>query len=204
MKLTRVALVLVSATLRPTFAQLPEDLKRRFDDADRRIVRLSPTAFPELPRAVASELDHRGCTVPQTPHTKRRQNVISGEFARPGQTDWAVLCSVNRTSWLGTLFSTPHYVSSILVFWNGSAKDPAEIAPKEDRTFLQGITATEIGFSRIIGAAGKDFIMRHYRAYGGPTPPEIRHQGIDDGFAEKGSETWYFHNGKWLKLTGAD
>jgi hypothetical protein len=46
--------------------------------------------------------------------------------------------------------------------------------------------------------------MRHYRAYGGPKPPNIDHQGIDDAFIEKASTTHYFHQGKWLKLTGAD
>jgi hypothetical protein len=51
---------------------------------------------------------------------------------------------------------------------------------------------------------GRDFIMRHYRAYGAPEPPPIDHHGIDDAFLEKASVTWYFHQGKWLQLTGAD
>jgi hypothetical protein len=105
--------------------------------------------------------------------------------------DWALLCSVNR-------------VSTILVFWNGSEKNAAKVATMEDRIFLQGITPDRIGFSRAIAPVGKDFIMRHYRAYGGPKPPNIDHQGIDDTFIEKASTTHYFHQGKWLKLTGAD
>jgi hypothetical protein len=213
MKLNATVLALLSITIIPTFAQLPEDLKRKFDEAERRIVRLSPTAFPELPRNVVRELQRRGCTIPQTPYTKRPQNVIKGEFAKPGQTDWAVLCSVNQTPWLLSFWSDPHYVSSILVFWNGSEKNPAEIAPKEDRNYLQGITDNEIGFSRIIGTAGKDFILHHNdSAYGAPNAPpaykkldlRIDHQGIDDSFAEKGSETWYFNDGKWARLMGAD
>jgi hypothetical protein len=95
-------------------------------------------------------------------------------------------------------------VSTILVFWKSSEKNPAEIAAMEDRNYLQGITANEIGYSRGITPAGKDFIMRHYDAYGGPKPPPIDHQGIDDAFIEKASVTLYFHGGKWLKLTGAD
>jgi hypothetical protein len=74
----------------------------------------------------------------------------------------------------------------------------------EDRNFLQGITANEIGFSRGITPVRKDFIMRHYDAYGGLKPPPIDHQGIDDAFIEKASVTWYFQGGKWLRLTGAD
>ena len=80
----------------------------------------------------------------------------------------------------------------------------AQVAPLEDRMFLQGITATEIGFSRGITPVGKEFIMRHYNAYGGPKPPPTDHQGIDDAFIEKASVAWYFYDGKWLKLTGAD
>lgn len=117
--------------------------------------------------------------------------MIHGEFARAGQTDWAVLCSVNR-------------VSSILVFWNGSESSPASIARRNDRDFLQGITGDKIGYSREINPAGKAFIMQHYQAYGGPKPPKIDHQGIDDAFLEKASIVYYYHLGKWLELTGSD
>ena len=191
MKLETALALAISVTNTPVFAQLPDNLKRQFDEAERRIVRLQPTAFPDLPRNVVRELKRRDCTIPQGPFTKRAHNVIRGEFAEPGQTDWAVLCSVKG-------------VSTILVFWNGSEKNPAEIAAMEDRNFLQGITADEIGYSRGIRAAGKDFIMRHYAAYGGPKPPPIDHQGIDDAFIEKASVTWYFYRGEWLRLTGAD
>lgn len=191
MKLNAVSLALLSITIIPAFGQLPDDLTRKFDDAERRIVRLPPTAFAELPRNLVRELQRRGCTVPQEAFTKKPHNVVRGEFAKSGQTDWAVLCSVKGAS-------------TILVFWNGSANNPGAIAPMEDRNFLQGITANEIGFSGGIAPVRKDFIMRHYNAYGGPKPPPIDHQGIDDAFIEKASVTWYFHGGKWLKLTGAD
>jgi hypothetical protein len=46
--------------------------------------------------------------------------------------------------------------------------------------------------------------MGHFNAYGGPKPPPIDHEGIDDAFIEKAPVTWYFHNGAWLRLTGAD
>jgi len=175
----------------PSFAQLPGDLKRKFDQADQKIVRLPPSAFPELPGNIVHELQRRGCTIPQEAYTKKPHNVIRGNFARPGQPDWAVLCSVNRAS-------------SILVFFNGSDKNVQEIARMEDRIFLQGISADQIGFSRGIRPVGKDFIMRHFKAYSGPTPPQIDHQGIDDAFIAKASVTWYFDQGNWLKLTGAD
>ncbi len=187
----QAAFALIPLTITVLFAQSAGDVKPNFEEAERRIVRLPPTAFPELPSGVVRELQRRGCTIPQTAYTKKPHNVITGEFAKPGQTDWAALCSVKGSS-------------TILVFWNGSGQNAAAIAPMEDRIFLQGIAATQAGFSREISAVRRDFIMRHYNAYGGPKPPPIRHQGIDDAFIEKASVTWYFYAGKWLMLTGAD
>ncbi|WP_321472288.1 hypothetical protein [uncultured Paludibaculum sp.] len=184
-------IALVFVVLAPAFAQLPEEVARKFAEAEKRIVRLPPTAFPELPGQVVRALQRRGCTIPQPALATSPHNVLKGEFAKPGQTDWAVLCSVKG-------------VSRILVFWNGSEKDPAAIASSEDRNYLQGISETAIGYSRGISAVGKDVIERHHRAYGGPTPPPIDHQGIDDAFLEKASVTWYFHGGRWMKLTGSD
>src|SRR5579859_6550760 len=129
-----IALLLVTIPFRAAFTQPPEDLKSRFDGAERRIVRLPPTAFPELPGSVVRELQRRGCTIPQTPYTKKPHNVIKGEFAKPGQTDWAVLCSVKS-------------ISTILVFWKGSETNPAAIAPMEDRNYLQTINTADPGYS---------------------------------------------------------
>jgi hypothetical protein len=189
MVLVIVSVLLSFATF--AFAQLPTDLQRQFDEAERRIVRLSPTAFLELPRSVVGELQHRGCTIPQTAYTKERSNVIKGQFAKPGQSDWAVLCSVKGTS-------------SILVFWNGSEKNLAELARQQDRTYLEGIDENHIGFGRDIEVVGRDFIVDHYKAYGGPKPPPIDHEAINDAFIEKASVVHYFYRGKWLELQGAD
>lgn len=160
MKAAAVLLLLPITTV--LIAQVPDDSERRFDEAERAIVRLPPSAFRQLPRNVVGELQRRGCTIPQTPFTKNPHNVIRGEFVKPGEIDRTVLCSVNG-------------ISSILVFWKVSEKNPAEIARREDRIFLQGITADEISDSRAIDPVGKDFIMRHYDAYAGPKPPPINH-----------------------------
>ena len=180
MKLKAVSLALLSVTVIPTFAQLPEDLKRKFDEAERRIVRLSPTAFPELPRNVVRELQRRGCTIPQ-PYSDRRANVIRGEFVKPGQTDWAVLCSTKGST-------------SLLVFWNGSETNSVQLANNPDNPGRIDL---------FIRAVDRKFIMDHYRAYGGPKPPPIDHQGIESG-GETASVVLYYHRGKWLTLQGAD
>ena len=59
-------------------------------------------------------------------------------------------------------------------------------------------------YSREISAVNKRFILRHYRAYDGPRPAPIDHNGIDDAILEKASITWYWHDGKWMQLQGAD
>jgi hypothetical protein len=73
-------------------------------------------------------------------------------------------------------------------------------AGQEDRNYLQGIAADQIGFSgsgsilnlthhrfsRGISLVGKDFIVSHYRTYEGTTPLPISYQGINDAFIEKG------------------
>ena len=164
----------------------------RWRVADAATTRLAPAAFPQLPGRVRRNLRARGCTIPQTFAATRPHNVISGEFAWRGQTDWTVLCSRHR-------------VSSILVFWGGSTKSVAEIAKAADSDFLQVVGGDgEIGFSRSIGAVGRDYILTHYREYGGRKPPPIDHQGINDAFVEKASSVLYYHRGRWLKLQGAD
>lgn len=184
-------LVLLSAGSTLSFAQLPKDFQRKFEEAERQIVRLPPAAFPELPGKVAGALRRRGCTIPQEAFAKKPHNVIRGQFARPGQTDWAVLCSVKG-------------VSTILVFWNGAELNPDAIGAGPDSGWLQVVGEDQIGYSRAISPVGRAFILGHYQAYGGPKPPPIDHQGIDDAFVGKASVTWYLHGGKWLSLTGAD
>lgn len=159
--------------------------------ADSATVRLSPTAFPELPAGIVRALLALGCTVPQLWGAEKSHNVIRGEFARRGQTDWAVLCSRNRES-------------ALLVFWGGAADSVAEHPSVPDLNFLQGVGNDEIGFSRVIGIAGREYILDHYREYGGPEPPPIDHDGIEDAFEGKASAILYFYKGEWHTLTGAD
>src|SRR5262245_65534809 len=111
----KYGLILALITLFPTsFAQTP----------DSQILSLSPAAFPELPANLVQELQRRGCTIPQGGLLNKRINVIQSEFAKPGQKDWAVLCAARG-------------VSTILVFWNGSEKNPASIAAGPGSIYLQ-------------------------------------------------------------------
>ena len=160
--------------------------------ANEQAIRLEPSNFKNLPQEIINNLEKRRCAIPQTWHIKTPHNVISGEYSKKGQKDWAVLCSINR-------------VSSILIFWNGSTKNVAEIAKSEDIGYFQTVDSNnEMGFSRVIDTVGKKYIIDHYNSYGGEKPPQIDHEGINDAFAEKASYVLYLHRGKWLELQGAD
>jgi hypothetical protein len=172
-------------------APSPPDLTRRFEAAARAIRRLTPEAFPQLPPAVAEVLRRRACLIPQTSERRFPVNVIRGEFFGPGLAGWAVLCSDGTSS-------------IILVFRDDHDRNPEELARNDDLGYLQDAGNGLIAYSRQISPANREFILRHYRAYGGPEPPPISHQGIDDAFLEKASIVYYRHQGKWLQLQGAD
>ena len=152
-------------------------------------MRLQPAAFPELPGNVILELNRRGCQIPQSLPSTKRSNVIQGQFTKPGQTDWAVLCSVDS-------------VSSILVFRAGSDR-PGEIGPKAaDRFYVVTNSDGTQTYTRTIQAVRRTYIMDHYRAYGGPKTPPIDHHGIDDSFLEKASVVHYYYRGKLAQIAG--
>ena len=49
------------------------------------IHRLVPSAFSDLPGAIKTDLESRGCTIPQTYMESEPHNVIGGNFRQPGQ-----------------------------------------------------------------------------------------------------------------------
>jgi hypothetical protein len=163
----------------------------RVIEADLQVTRLAPSAFPELPKKIKRELERQGCTIPQVSAGNKPRNVIKGEFTGKGRTDWVVLCSKN-------------HVSTILIFRNASEREPLELAPQSDADYLQRGSGAAIEYSRVLSPVGREYILEHYRAYGGIKPPAIDHQGINDAFVGKASVVHYFYAGKWLELTGAD
>jgi hypothetical protein len=170
--------------------QAARDWAARAATAVSEIRRLPIEAFPSVPPAIATVLRARRCTVPQPAFAGPPRNLIQGEFLTKGETGWAVLCSV-------------HNSTTLLVFRNANDTQPETLNTRDDLTYMQGLDANQIGYSRQITPASRDFIMTH-AANGGPQPPPIDHQGIDDAFLEKASTVLYFHNGKWLQLAGAD
>ncbi len=153
--------------------------------------RLPVTAFTELPATVATVLRARGCTIRQPAEEQTPRNVIRGQFFQNGESGWAVLCSVKNSS-------------ALLVFRNDRDANPDTISTSKDQDYVQGMGDGKLGYSRGITSVEPEYIRRNYRAYGGPEPPPMDHQGIDEAFLGKASITWYFYRGQWLRLSGSD
>ena len=170
-----------------------DDVRTRMDwqAADAATVRLKPSAFPDLPATVRRYLERRECEIPQAFSGGAPHNVVRGRFTSATQIDIAVLCS-------------KALVSTVLVFRGGATSAVAELARRRDEGFLQGVDAAGVGYSRALGVASRSHIREHYDAYGGPKPPPMDHDGIDDIFVGKASIVWYWYRGRWLQLQGAD
>ncbi len=170
--------------------QKEKDLAVRFQQAAKEIRYLKPESFSELPPGIVSVLRNRKCGIPQPMGNSTPRNVVSGKFFEDEPRSWAVLCSMDE--W-----------SSILVFRNAADQNPHSLDSMADCTFLQG-DENFIGFSRDIRTVGRDYILDHDRGYSGEKPAQITHQAIEDSFLEKASSLWYFSDGKWYELPGAD
>lgn len=127
-----------------------------WQQSEEKILRLSPTAFSELPKIVIEDLQKRGCTVSQATSgsggQSKRTNVIRGNFDGGGEMDWAVLCS-RRTvpsPWEIGMPGERHIVqrswaSSVLVYLGGSVERVAEMGKRYDMNDLVGAVEVENG-----------------------------------------------------------
>ena len=159
--------------------------------AVRKIKRLPPSAFPQLPGTVLAYLQRRGCRIPQSAYRDGRHNVARGAFMVRGRLDWAILCSIRGSS-------------TILLFKVAGTRPVAELATVEDRDFIQGGVGGVPEFSRSISRASRRQILSYRQAFGGSLPSRLDHDGIDDSFDGKASVIRYFEKGRWHELQGMD
>ena len=94
---------------------------------------LRPDDFKVVPARVRSKLKERRCLIPQDAETVEPRNIVSGQFARQGQQDWAAYCSVDGKS-------------KLMVVWGGSSQcsgDPFDVGPVSDNTVSMDLDDAE-------------------------------------------------------------
>lgn len=161
-------------------------------EAAKKIVRLPPAAFPELPEVIREELERIGATIPQVDLIERRHNVVKGHFRTTQQMDWAVLCSIGG-------------ISSILIFWNGTTEDCDTIELGRDSSQMQGmgLVGLEYMYSVSISTAEAAEVKTRYIDTG-EIPDFSAHEGITIWWFEKGADVEYLFEGTWLTLGYSD
>lgn len=169
-----------------------ERREQRRKEAVSEIPRLPLSEFPQLPTAVRSVLATRSCSVPQSHATGAKMNVISGDFFGTGAVGWAVLCSDGTTT-------------ALLAFRNGNDPNPETLTVSQDLQWIQFESGTDKPFyAHDITVSERATMEERAKRYGLQEPARYDHVGIDVGIYEVASTVWYFDNGRWLQLPGAD
>lgn len=155
-----------------------------------RVSRLAARSFPKIPEPIRRRIEADGCRVPQISFAKQPNNAIAGQFAKQGQTDWAILCSRNDRT-------------SIRIYWGGSATCQPIDMPRDDIEFLE-----DDEFAYSLSTASITQLREAAAAHPEEAPlingrlPPLTHDGIDFG-SEKASTASYCNGGRWISfLTG--
>ena len=189
-----VAAGIVAALLTAPLPATPQDLRQRQTaaaNAERiesgsvlsadgqpvayRIRLLPVSSFPDLPGAVATELNRRGCMIPQSFEAKQPENVIHGAFRAAGSSDWAALCSSQQTTTLYVFFAGQALGTEPGGSVFGSAWGIADRSVAE----LRSTPAIRRGLT-------------------------IDHDAIDDARLERSLAIHYFEAGRWVNLRPDD
>jgi len=155
------------------------------------IHRLPVASFPDLPEKIASQLEKLGCLIPQTYQAHHPENVIHASFERPGSSDWALLCSTDRTV-------------KLLVFFASSSSTPAVLASESETARMETHDRTGVlGFAWGIDAASPQQVreaqstMEHH-------PPPLDHDALADTFVEKSTVYHFFTKNTWKVVDTVD
>jgi hypothetical protein len=149
-------------------------------------IRLLPVAsFPDLPPAVAAQLEQMGCMIPQTFEAQQPENVIQGAFRAPDSRDWAALCSVeNRTT--------------LYVFFAGRYDSPESLRSQADTLWLGAEPGSSVYASAWGIGVRNAADLRESRQWHGAA--HFDHDGIEDARLERSATVRYWQAGKWLVL----
>jgi hypothetical protein len=151
------------------------------------IRRLPVNAFPDLPEAVAAQLDQRQCLIPQTYEAHHPENVVHGSLERAGSSDWAVLCSVNDQV-------------SLLVFFGSAPAKPVVLTAVAEKERLQRHDSNGVlGFNWAIDPASPEAV---HQAQSGMErrPAKIDHDALADSIIDGKTVYRFFSKGAWKLL----
>ena len=135
---------------------------------------LEPKQVRELPTVIRTDLEKRGCKIPRFTKWDARHNVIQGQFLKPGERDWAVLCRQQDKS-------------SILIYPGGATAE-VQLLRNEDHDPYRIIhTATAFVLQK---RAIRDKLTESL--------PQFDHDGIEDGPIKRNAIVLYFRDGEWI------
>ena len=137
---------------------------------------LEPKQVRELPALIKADLEKRGCKIPNFTKWDARHNVIQGQFLKPGQRDWAVLCR--------------HQNKSSILIYPGSATADVQTVRSEDHDpyrVIHTITAFVLQKRAI-----RDKLTE--------SQPRFDHDGIEDGPIQKAVIVLYYRDGEWIEF----
>jgi hypothetical protein len=158
---------------------------------------LAPDSFPILPKVVRDSLVGRHCQIPVP--WSRPDNVVTGAFTAKGAVEWAAICSVSDTSQILVMNAT-----------NGTVVD--SLSKSANSQWIQSNGNNTWLFSRMIDVVPMstlafvpaDTTNENILYYGAFLPKPIDHDGINEAFLDKASETLYFANGRWISVGSSD
>lgn len=148
-------------------------------------------SFPQLPAAVQSVLNERGCLIPQTYEAHQPENVVEASLERRGSTDWALLCS-------------EHGTVSLLVFFGDGPAQPVVLAsaPETERLQAHGESGG-LGFDWGIDSASPQQV---HDAQAGMKrrPPLLDHDALADSLIEQKTVYHYYSANAWTVVQTQD
>jgi hypothetical protein len=148
---------------------------------------LPVSSFPSLPDELASQLNQRGCLIPQTYEAHHPENVVHASLERAGSSDWAVLCSERGTV-------------SLLVYFSS---DPAKLlvlaaSPETERLQTHDPSGV-LGFNWGIDPASPDQVhqaqtgLEHRPAY-------LDHDALADSLVDHKTVYHFYLKNAWIVL----
>jgi hypothetical protein len=137
---------------------------------------LEPKQVRELPALIKADLEKRGCRIPRFTRWDARHNVIQGQFLKPGQRDWGVLCQYQDKS-------------SILIYPGGAAADVQTVRSEDHDPYRIIHTVTAFVLQK---RAVRDKLTESL--------PPFDHDGIEDGQIQKATLVLYYRDGEWVEF----